>query len=93
MHIDKNNSLTPSQFLHQELEASHYKQNFLDRFNLPETMDVTVVIPTYNRCPYDPRKPGKKLNPLYWNLSSIINQRPKLKEIIVINDCSHDYTA
>ncbi len=93
MHIDKNNSLTPSQLLHQGLEAPHYRQNFLDRFNLPETMDVTVVIPTYNRCPYDPRKPGKKLNPLYWNLSSIINQRPKLKEIIVINDCSHDYTV
>jgi len=85
-------NLTLAQQLQQELEAICYQPNFLDKFDLSEIIDVTAVIPTYNRCPYDPKTPEGKLNPLYWSLNSLLAQRPQLQEIIVIDDNSKDFT-
>jgi len=88
----KNVSVSNKTLLRDELKKEYYNEDFLDRFDLPEKMDISAVIPTYNRCPYDPKKPEGKFNPLYWCLESLINQRPRLNEIVIINDNSNDYT-
>jgi len=87
-----NNNLTPSQALSRELDKPYFSRDFLDKFDLPQSMDLSAIVPTYNRCPFNPKKPEGKFNPLYWSLLSLISQRPKLREIIVINDNSQDYT-
>jgi len=89
---EKTISQSGKTLLKEELEKPYYNENFLDKFDLQEKLNVSAVIPTYNRCPYNPKKPEGKFNPLYWCLESLINQRPKLNEIIVINDNSNDYT-
>ena len=78
--------------LRRELDKEYNQENFLDRFDLAETMDVSAIIPTYQRCPYNPRTPDGKLNPLAWCLESLLAQRPKLSEIVIVSDASHDYT-
>lgn len=78
--------------LRRELDKEYNQENFLDRFNLAETMDVSAIIPTYQRCPYNPRTPEGKFNPLTWCLESLLTQRPKLSEIVIVSDASRDYT-
>lgn len=78
--------------LRKELDKECNQENFLDRFDLAETMDVSAIIPTYQRCPYSPRTPEGKLNPLTWCLESLFAQRPKLSEIVIVSDASTDYT-
>ena len=49
---------------------------------------VSCIIPTYNRCPNQERT---ELNPLWWASVSLMNQ-PNVKEIIIIDDASEDFT-
>ncbi|MDO8570276.1 MAG: glycosyltransferase [Candidatus Daviesbacteria bacterium] len=51
---------------------------------------VSVIIPTYNRCPFK----RVKLNPLYTTVESLLeNNREKIIwNIIIGDDCSTDYT-
>lgn len=80
--------------LRHELEKDYYSENYLDKFEseLPEKISVSAIIPTFNRTPHNPDKDEVNLNPLYWCLTSLLNQKPKLNEIIVINDNSNDFT-
>jgi len=56
---------------------------------VPEYVDdVSIVIPTYNRCPY----PNNERNPLMWCISSIEQQTFEGIEIIVVDDASTDLT-
>ncbi len=76
----------------EEINKPYYKVDYLDGFKLPyEKMDVSVVIATYNRCPYKPGKDENK-NPLVWAVKSCFYQKPKIKEIIIVDDKSDDYT-
>ena len=56
---------------------------------VPEYVDdVSIVIPTYNRCPY----PNNERNPLMWCISSIKQQNFDGIEIIIVDDASTDLT-
>ena len=80
--------------LRRELEKDYYSEDYLDKFEseLPEKISVSAVIPSFNRAPYNPDEDEINLNPLYWCLTSLLNQKPKLNEIIVIDDNSNDFT-
>lgn len=55
---------------------------------------VSAVLATYNRCPYDPASLDARRNPLRWCLDTLIASRAcPLREIIVVNDASTDFTA
>ena len=77
----------------EELSKPYYKVDYLDSFKLPsEKLDVSVIIPTYNRCPYKPNTLRAELNPLSWAIKSILLQKPRVNEIIIVDDFSSDYT-
>ena len=50
--------------------------------------DVSIVIPTYNRCHYQ----NNERNPLMWCISSIKQQNFDGIEIIIVDDASTDMT-
>lgn len=55
---------------------------------------VSAVLATYNRCPYDPVASDAHRNPLRWCLDTLIASKAcPLREIVVVNDGSTDYTA
>jgi len=77
----------------EEVKKPYYNVFYLDNFKLPyEKLDVSIVIPTYNRCPYKPGTLKEDQNPLVWSLKTALLQRPRIKEIIVVDDQSQDYT-
>jgi len=77
----------------EEIKKPYYKIDYLDNFKLPyEKLDVSVVIPTYNRCPYKPGTLREIHNPLIWSIKTILLQKPQVKEIIIVDDASQDYT-
>jgi glycosyltransferase involved in cell wall biosynthesis len=79
--------------MQEELAKQHNDVNFFDQFEFPQlTLSVSVVIPTYNRCPFDPHTDKGKFNPLFWSIQSALKQKIKVKEIIIVNDGSDDYT-
>jgi len=50
--------------------------------------DVSIIIPTYNRCLYQ----NDEMNPLMWCISSIKQQTFEGIEIIIVDDASTDMT-
>jgi GT2 family glycosyltransferase len=77
----------------EEIKKPYYRVNYLDSFNLPyEKLDVSVIIVTYNRCPYKPGTLKEDHNPLVWGIKSALIQKPSVKEIIIADDLSEDYT-
>lgn len=53
---------------------------------------VSAIVPTYNRCPFDPADRMAD-NPLYWAVTSLRGQAGGvLAEIVVADDGSSDYT-
>jgi len=53
---------------------------------------VSAIVPTYNRCPFDPANRMAD-NPLYWAVTSLRGQAGGvLAEIVVADDGSSDYT-
>ncbi len=78
----------------EEIKKPYYKVDYLDNFKLPyDKLDVSAVIPTYNRCPYKPNGLKKELNPLSWAIKSLLLQKPAINEIVIVDDHSEDYTA
>lgn len=77
----------------EEMKKPYYKVNYLDDFKLPyEKLDVTMLIATYNRCPYKPGTLKEINNPLVWGIKSCLIQKPKVKKIVIVDDNSTDYT-
>ncbi len=68
---------------------------FTAALSVPETAgQVSVVLATYNRCPFDPAVHSIRDNPLSWALDSLLAQAGDvLAEIIVVDDGSTDHTA
>lgn len=68
---------------------------FTAALSVPETAgQVSVVLATYNRCPFDPAVRPVRDNPLSWALDSLLAQAGDvMAEIIVVDDGSSDYTA
>ncbi|MGH3854817.1 MAG: glycosyltransferase family 2 protein [Pseudonocardiaceae bacterium] len=68
---------------------------FTAALSIPETTgQVSAVIATYNRCPFDPNTNPISDNPLTWALDSLLAQvGDALAEIIVVDDGSTDHTA
>jgi glycosyltransferase involved in cell wall biosynthesis len=87
-------SLNVQEDFEEEMKKPYYDVFYLDDFKLPyERLNVSAIIPAYNRSPYKPQSLKKDLNPLAWTIRSLILQTPIVKEIIVVDDCSDDYTA
>jgi GT2 family glycosyltransferase len=58
----------------------------------PPLGNVSVVLATYNRCPFPPGERGGD-NPLCWALDSLLAQAgAALAEIVVVDDASTDHT-
>jgi len=77
----------------EEIKKPYYDVFYLDNFKLPyEKLDVSVIIPTYNRSPYKPDSMKGELNPLSWAIKSVLLQKPPVKEIIIVDDASDDYS-
>lgn len=54
--------------------------------------DISAIIPTYNRCPFDEKSADYKYNPLSICIHALLMQRSSIKEIVVIDDASTDNT-
>jgi len=79
--------------LAEEMKKPYYNINYLDNFKLPyDKLDVSIIIPTYNRCPYKPDSLKRELNPLLWAIESCLFQKPSINEIIIVDDNSDDHT-
>jgi len=78
----------------EELKNLFYSADFLDSYSLePPPQEVTAIIPTRKRSPYDPRSQKGKLNPLKWCIDALMSQKNSgLKRIMIIDDASGDYT-
>lgn len=77
----------------EEIKKPYYRVNYFDDFKLPyDRLDVSAIIPTYNRCPYNPKTLKRELNSLAWAIQSLILQKPPIKEIVIVDDKSEDYT-
>jgi len=83
----------PAEILAEEMKKPYYNVDYLDNFKLPyDKLDVSIVIPTYNRCPYKPSSLREERNPLIWAIKTSLMQKPVIKEIIIVDDCSTDNT-
>lgn len=77
----------------EEVKKPYYNVHYLDSFKLPyDKLDVSIVIVTYNRCPYKPGTLKEDSNPLVWSIKTALMQKPRVKEIIIADDQSADYT-
>ncbi len=83
----------PEKLFEEEIKKPYYTVDYLNNFKLPyEKLDVSVVIPTYNRSPYSPNSLKRELNPLSWAIKSILLQKPSVNELIIVDDHSSDKT-
>jgi glycosyltransferase involved in cell wall biosynthesis len=73
----------------------YFEVDYFDGFDLPAIAeDVSVIIPTYNRCPFPPGDERYRANPLYCSAISILRQRGGIdKQLVIIDDASDDNTA
>lgn len=81
--------------LEKEVAKDYYQVDFLSGLKIngrKRQADISAVIPTYNRCPFDPASENYKYNPLNVCITALLLQRSSIKEIIVIDDASTDYT-
>jgi len=68
------------------IKMNHSTVSYLDK----SSSKISVIIPTYNRCPH-PLKEGS--NPLGWCLESLLAQKGReIGEIVIVDDASRDYT-
>lgn len=91
--MDEPNKEEIQKLFEEEIKKPYYKVDYLDSFKLPyENLEVSVIIPTRNRCPYKPNSLRAELNPLAWAINSLLLQKPKINEIVIVDDNSNDFT-
>lgn len=73
----------------------HYHPAFLNSHHfIPVRQPLSVVVPTYNRCPYSPLSIERNKNPLKWCVESLLQQEAvTVRQIVIIDDGSNDYTT
>jgi len=77
----------------EELARPEFDVNFLEGKISENLGGVSVVIPTYNRAPYNPATQEGKYNPLMWCIDSLFNQKKvDIDNIIIVDDASDDFT-
>lgn len=79
--------------LAKEFTKGFYNPIFLSKFKIhPRRTDISAIIPTYNRCPYNKNSQNYKYNPLSVCINALLLQKSPIKEIVVIDDNSSDNT-
>lgn len=79
--------------LREECSKEFYRPNFLEQFKIrSKSADISAVIPTYNRCPFNKNSENYKYNPLIMCVRTLLLQKSPLKEIIIVDDASTDNT-
>ncbi|MCX6724456.1 MAG: glycosyltransferase family 2 protein [Candidatus Staskawiczbacteria bacterium] len=81
--------------LSKEFTKDFYRVDYLSGLKINSRKrkeDMSAVIPTYNRCPFDKNSENYKYNPLSVCISALLLQKSSIKEIIVVDDASTDNT-
>lgn len=79
--------------LKKEFSKDFYQPGYLSKFKIAEKKaDISAIIPTHNRCPFNKESENYKYNPLSVCISSLLLQKVPIKEIVVIDDASTDNT-
>jgi len=81
--------------LQEEFSKDFYQPDYFSQFKIngkKKKADISVIIPTYNRCPFAKDSENYKYNPLYLCIISILRQKLPVAEIVVVDDASTDYT-
>lgn len=87
----KNNSIDLKSILNGLQAYPTYLDEQFGLNGIPKTL--TVIMATFNRTPFDPDSDEGLKNPLKWSLDSVLDQHHSpVKEIILINDLSNDFT-
>ncbi len=77
----------------KEFDKDYFHPNYLSKFNIHgKRADMSAIVPTYNRCPFDRESPNYIYNPLHICIKTLLLQKSIIKEIVVIDDASTDYT-
>lgn len=81
------------EYLKKEFEKDFYSPDYLSKFKISsKKADVSAIIPTFNRCPFDKKSDLYKYNPLSVCISALLLQKSPIKEIVVVDDASTDNT-
>ena len=84
--------ITRTKMVDSLLGGEYWKPEYMTSVFNEFMESLSVILATYNRCPFDPAK--SDLNPLIWCLDSLLNQSlPRIEELIFIDDASNDYTV
>lgn len=79
--------------LAKELTKGIHNPLFLSKFKIrAKKTDISAVIPTHNRCPYAKTSENYKYNPLSVCMRTLLLQKSPIKEIVVVDDASTDFT-
>lgn len=81
--------------LKKEFSKDFYRVDYLSGLKINRRKrkeDISAIIPTYNRCPFDKDSENYKYNPLSVCISALLLQKSSIKEIIVVDDASTDNT-
>jgi len=81
--------------LEKEFIKDFYQPNYFSKFKIngkKKKADISVIIPTFNRCPFGKDSENYKYNPLYLCITSILMQKLPVAEIVIIDDASTDFT-
>ena len=82
--------------LRKEFTKDFYRIDYLADLKINRRKrkeDISAIIPTYNRCPFDKTSENYRYNPLSVCIQALLLQKSSIKEIIVIDDASTDNTS
>lgn len=83
------------QDLKREFSKDFYRIDYLTNLKINSRKrkeDISAIIPTYNRCPFDKNSENYRYNPLAVCIGALLLQKSSIKEIVVIDDASTDNT-
>lgn len=86
---------TKKEDLSKEFEKDFYQVDYLSSLKINRRKrkeDISAIIPTYNRCPFNKDSEYYQYNPLSMCINALLMQKSSIKEIIVIDDASTDNT-